>query len=139
MAVLTQQDPRLNQELGAEYKDHRANIGLLVMNMGKGLIVKKNEFVTSYEPKKEIVHQPAKPFRTMQVSFTVMPGKYAVIPVMTGIKDVTSRYTLKLYFHCEPNKIKFHSEEMNRPILDFIARARNGPPRNKDFMALPGS
>ena len=139
MAILTQQDPRLNQELGAEYKDHRANIGLLIMNMGKGLIVKKNEFVASYEPKKEIVQRPAKPFRTIVVSFAVMPGKYAIIPIMSGIKDETSRYSLKLFFNCDPNKIHFHSEEPIFKNIEYIDRATNRKNRNPLFMAKKGS
>lgn len=49
-AVLTQDDPRLNQELASEFKQHRAEIGLCVMNMGKGSVVQKNERVTSYNP-----------------------------------------------------------------------------------------
>jgi hypothetical protein len=49
-AILTQDDPRLNQELSAEYKEHRTDMGVLVMNMGKGSIVQKNERVTVYNP-----------------------------------------------------------------------------------------
>ena len=45
----------MSQELGAEYDKHRVKIGLLIMSMGKGSIVRKNEVVTSYEPSKEIV------------------------------------------------------------------------------------
>ena len=53
-AVLTQDDPRLNQDLAAEYKQHRADIGLLVMGMGKGSVVQKNERVTAYDPNKQV-------------------------------------------------------------------------------------
>ena len=52
------------------------------MNMGKGLIVKKNERVTTFEPTKEVVMRNCKPFRTIVAQFSVMPGKYSVMPLV---------------------------------------------------------
>ena len=98
-------------------------IGLLIMSMGKGSIVRKNEVVTSYEPSKEIVQQPPRPYRSIAVPFTVGPGKYAVIPLLSGLKDETSRYSLRLYFNCEPHKIQFYSQEPKIPVLPFIDRS----------------
>ena len=66
-AVLTQDDPRLKQALAAEYKEHRAEIGLLVMGMGKGSVVQKNERVTVYDANKQVALQHPKPARTTVV------------------------------------------------------------------------
>ena len=68
-AVLTQDDPRLNHDLTSEYKDHRAEIGLLVMAMGKGSVVQKNERVTVYDANKQLSLQLPKPARTIVVQF----------------------------------------------------------------------
>ena len=57
------------------------------MSMGKGSIVRKNELVSSYEPSKEIAQQPPRPYRTISVPFSVGPGKYAVIPLLSDLKD----------------------------------------------------
>jgi len=50
--------------------------------MGKGLLVKKNERVTAYEPNKEVVMRSCKPFRTTVARFSVLPGKYSVMPLV---------------------------------------------------------
>ena len=79
--------------------------------MGKGLLVKKNERVTAFDPTKEIFMRPCKPFRTMVANFSVLPGKYSVIPIVQNFNDPSkSRYSLRLYFNCEPDKINLHSE-----------------------------
>ena len=99
-AILTQQDPRLNQSYGAPYSDQRANIGLLVMGMGKSINVRENEKVANYDPNKEIVQRATRPFRTIVVQFGVLPGKYSVIPLVQNLSDPgQSRYTLRLYFN----------------------------------------
>ena len=103
------------------------------------MIVKENEFVTTHDPTKEIVYRPPKPFRTIVVSFSVMPGKYAVIPILSGIKDQTSRYTLRLYFGSEKGKIQFHSKEPKIEVLQYIDRTTGSKCRNPLFMAEKSS
>lgn len=109
------------------------------MSMGKSLLVKRNERVTAYEPNKEVALRSAKPFRTIVVQFEVLPGKYSVIPLVENITNPSSsRYSLRLYFNCEPDKIKLHSEEPAIRVLEYIPeRARSG--RNPLFMADEGS
>ena len=88
------------------------------MSMGKGHIVKKNERVTAYEPNKEVALRQTKPFRTIVVQFSVLPGKYSVMPLVQNLNDpLTSRYSLRLYFNCEPDKIGFHSDEPKVTVL----------------------
>ena len=48
-ALLTQLDPRLNQDVAAPYKEHRSAIGLIAMSMGKGKI-RPNEKIVKFEP-----------------------------------------------------------------------------------------
>ena len=43
-----------SEKKGAEYHKQRAKVGLLIMSMGKGSIVGKNEVVSSYQPSKEV-------------------------------------------------------------------------------------
>ena len=57
-------------------------MGLLVMSMGKGQNVRKGERVTAYEPTREVVMRGCKPFRTIVANFSVLPGKYSVIPLV---------------------------------------------------------
>lgn len=97
-------------------------MGLLVMNMGKGLGVKKNERVTSFEPVKEVAMRNCKPFRTIVVQFAVTSGKYSVIPLVKDFNDPgSSRYSLRLYFNCEPDKINLHSDEPAIRVLQYIS------------------
>ena len=67
-AIMTQEDPRLNQTFGAPYKDHRADIGMIVIDMGKGTIVKDGEMAGAGRAKNnEVAMKSAKPFRTIVV------------------------------------------------------------------------
>ena len=109
------------------------------MSMGKGSIVRKGEVVSSYEPEKEIAQLPPKPYRTITVPFQVTPGKYAVIPLLIGLQDQTSRYSIRLYFNCEPHKIQFYSQEPKIPVLDFIDRAQVKRARNPRFTSNSSS
>jgi hypothetical protein len=68
-AILTQDDPRLNQDLASEYKNHRTEMGLLIMNMGKGTVVQKNQRVTAYDANRQIALQLPRPVRTTVVQF----------------------------------------------------------------------
>lgn len=89
--------------------------------MGKSLLVKKNERVTAFEPNKEVVMRTCKPFRTIVANFAVMPGKYSVMPLVQNFNDPSrSRYSLRLYFNCEPDKIKLHSNEPSIRVLEYI-------------------
>jgi len=87
-ALLTQFDPRLNQDAAAPYKEHRGGIGLLAMAMGKGK-VRKNEKVANFEPNKQMAMRTIRPFRTAVISFNAPPGKYSIIPLTD--KDMTGQ------------------------------------------------
>ena len=69
----------------------------------------------------------------------MLPGKYSVMPLVQDLDDPSSsRYSLRLYFNCEPEKIKLHSEEPSVRVLEYInERARGG--RNPLFTADEGS
>ena len=89
--------------------------------MGKGLIVKKNEKVTAHEVNKQVYMRNCKPFRTIVAQFSVLPGKYSVMPLTLNFNNPeTSRYSLRLYFNCEPDKIKFHSDEPLIRVMEYI-------------------
>lgn len=121
-AIMTQEDPRLNQNHGAPYKEHRADIGLLVLDMGKSTIVRDGEMAGAGRAKNtEIAMRSTKPFRQFVVQFAVMPGKYAVIPLVGNQRDTSSgRYSLRLYFNCENDKIKLHSREPVIRVLEYM-------------------
>ena len=96
-------------------------MGLLVMSMGKGQNVRKGERVTAYEPTREVVMRGCKPFRTIVANFSVLPGKYSVIPLVQNFGDpAASRFSLRLYFNCEPDKIGFHSDEKPIRVLEYL-------------------
>ena len=87
----------------------------------------------------DIAMRSARPFRTFSITFSVMPGKYAVIPLVGNQRDSASgRYSLRLYFNCENDKIKLHSREPCIRVLEYIGQ-RSGVGRNPDFMASDGS
>ena len=82
-----------------------------------------------------------KPFRTVVANFNVLPGKYSVIPLVHNFADPSaSRYSLRLYFNCEPDKIKFHSEEPCIRVLEYLQQnAMGSSGRNPAFSAGEGS
>ena len=101
--------------------------------MGSGLIVKQNERVTSYNPDMEVYHRGTQPFKTVVVQFQVSVGKYSVIPLVMNQRNPLERYSLRMYFNTEPDKVKFHSNEPAIRILDFIQG--RGNVRNPLFQA----
>ena len=137
-AIMTQQDPRLDQTTGAPYDKHRISIGMLVMEVGNRNSVKEGGQVCSFEPNKEKAQKQPKPFRTIVVQFAVPPGKYAVIPLVLNCPNPeASRYSLRLYFDCQQDAIKLHSNEPVRTVLQYMAD--RGPARNPNFAADEGS
>ena len=62
--VMTQDDPRMDQLKSAPYAQSRAKIGLAVLNLGKSLVVKQHDKVSSYDEKKLLAFRSAEPFRT---------------------------------------------------------------------------
>ena len=62
-AVLSQEDPRLSQTKSSPYSQNRGKIGLALFTLGKSLIPKANEKVSSYDANKLISFRSAEPFR----------------------------------------------------------------------------
>ena len=122
-AIMTQEDPRLNQNFRAPYKDHRADIGLVVRDMGKSTLVRDGEMAGAGRANnKDVAMRAARPFCQFSITFSVMPGKYAVIPLVGNQRDsAAGRYSIRLYFNCENDKIKLHSREQPIRVLEYIS------------------
>lgn len=103
------------------------------MKLGAGLIVKPNEKVANYDQNKEVALRNTKPFKTCVLQFSVLPGKYAIIPLLMDQKNAETHYSLTVYFQCEPNKIKLHSGEPHAKVLEYAPERKAG--RNPLFMA----
>lgn len=107
------------------------------MSMGKSFLYKKHDRVTSFERHKQVELKNPQPFRTLMAQFAVPPGKYAVIPLVSQLKDPSSRYQLRLHFHCAPEKVKLHSEQPSKRIHEYSPPGDN-PDRNMLFRADNG-
>ena len=108
--------------------------------MGKGTLVREGESAGAGRANHtDVAMRSARPFRSFYITFSVMPGKFAVIPLVGNQRDsANGRYSLRLYFNCENDKIKLHSREPCIRVLEFIGH-RSAGGRNPDFMASDGS
>ena len=98
-AVLSQSDPRFISSLHPPYKEHRVQIGLVVLKMGK-----VEDKVKYYDVTKKVLLKKPTSARSIAVILNLpQGGKYCIIPVTKFSNDV-QRYDLKLYFHGLPSK-----------------------------------
>ncbi|CDW89694.1 cysteine protease family c02 [Stylonychia lemnae] len=110
-AIIQQNDPRFITQLHPPFKDHRVNIGLIVLKMNK-----IEDRVKFYDTNKKVLIKKTQPSRSVECSFTITQGKYCIIPLTKYSNDV-QKYQLKFYFNCQPADIIFETKPF-KIILD---------------------
>ena len=87
--------------------------------MGKSLIVKEHEKISSYDKSKLLSYRTVGPYRSTVCQFQAASGKYSILPIVQDAKNLSGFYKLRIYFNCPEDDIDFHSEFSRKKILSY--------------------